>query len=187
MAPDRPKHIPIVVEILATDRPKHIPIVVDIPISRSPSPTSSCSSESSSSTYRSCYSSPPSSPNSISSAEGAFKSSSTSQLVGHPRRSTPPQPALLGAIDENSGAVLPDTPLSPDNKNNPVAKLHVYSAALASKKRHQQTLVTPSLPPPTFYETLTGPNGEKFTDVRLNRKIVDAKKGSLRRLMCFGG
>lgn len=171
---------------MAPDRPKHIPIVVDIPVSRSPSPTSSCSSASSSNTYRSCYSSPPSSPNSASSAETAWSSSTTSHLVSRPRRSTPPQPAFLGAIDENSGAVLPDTPLSPDNKNNPIARLHVYSAVLASKKKQQQTLATPSTPPPTLFETLMGPNGEKFTDLRLNRKIVDAKKGSFRRLMCFG-
>lgn len=175
---------------MAPERPKHIPIVVDIPVSRSPSPTSSCSSGSSSNTYRSCYSSPPSSPsslNSASSAETAWCSNPTSHLVGRRRRSPPPQPAFLGAIDENSGAVLPDTPLSPDNKNNPIAKLHVYSAVLASKKKQQQTLATPSTPPPTLFETLMGPNGEKFTDLRLNRKIVDAKKGSLRRLMCFGG
>lgn len=179
---------------MARDRPKHIPIVVHIPDSAGSSPRSSISSDSSSNTYVSCSSSPPPSPKSTSSTSSTRSARSTESPVAsitshsnviRTRRPSPPKHALLGAIDENSGAVLPDIPISPDNKNNPVARLHVYSALLATKKKQPHTLATASTPPPDVFGALLGPNGETFADLRLNRRMADVKKGTLKKLMCL--
>jgi hypothetical protein len=79
--------------------------------------------------------------------------------------------------------VLPDIPYSPKDKDNPVAKLHVFTAMLTSRKK--PTLATAE-PPPNEYAALVGPNGEKFTDLRMNRKVADTKKNGIKRFICFG-
>ena len=100
-----------------------------------------------------------------------------------PRRLTPPQ-KLLGAIDENSRNVQPDVPLSADKDGHHVAKLHAYASLVNPQKK--LTLATSS-PPASVYDFLTGPNGERFMDLRMNRKMDHAKmRGGLKKLMCFG-
>lgn len=155
-----------------------------LPTSRTPSPPDSLNSTSSSSTYvssrSSSKSSPPPSPSfpKITPAPPPMYSTSAPR----PRRVSPPQ-TLLGAIDENSGTVQPDLRVSADKQNNPVAKLHVYSSSISTKKK--PTLASTSSPPLHEFDSLLGPNGEKFTDLRMNRKLDDSKGGSWKRLMCF--
>lgn len=79
--------------------------------------------------------------------------------------------------------MLPDIAYSPKDKDNPVTKLHVYAAVLTSRKK--PTLATAE-PPPNEYAALVGPNGEKFTDLRMNRKTDRTKKNGVKRFMCFG-
>ncbi|EXJ95100.1 hypothetical protein A1O1_00219 [Capronia coronata CBS 617.96] len=152
---------------------------------RTPSPTDSLNSTSSSSTYvstrSSMKSSPPSSPSFSKTLPVPPPMYSTS--APRARRASPPQ-TLLGAIDEHSGIVKPDVPLSADKENNPVAKLHVYSSAINSRKK--ATLASASSPPVNHFDALVGPNGEKFTDLRMNRKVEDPRGRGWKRLMCFG-
>lgn len=165
-------------------RPKHLPIVIPALALRTPSSTESFSTDSSSSTYRSYTLSS----TTLSSPSNSLWNSASSQnqmysnTRPHSRRASPPQ-TLLGAIDENSGAVRPDVAYSPNNKNNPVTKLHVYSAVFTSRRK--PTLAT-AQPPPDEFAALTGPNGEKFTDLRSNRKPDSSKNNGLKRFMCFG-
>lgn len=99
------------------------------------------------------------------------------------KRASPPQ-TLLGAIDENSGNVSPDVPLSAEKEDNPVTKLHTYAAVINLKKAY--TLNSTPRPPVNEFDLLRGPNGEKFTDMRLNRR-PDAFGGKgWKKLMCFG-
>ncbi|EXJ90080.1 hypothetical protein A1O3_03149 [Capronia epimyces CBS 606.96] len=165
-----------------------------LPTSRTPSPPDSLdstsssptcfsarsgSSSSSSSSSTSTWSPPPSPP--FSKADPA-PPPVYSTSAPRSRRVSPPQ-TLLGAIDENSGIVEPDVPLSADKENNPVAKLHVYSSAAVSKKK--ATLASASSPPANEFDSLVGPNGEKFTDLRMNRKTRDARGRGWMKLMCF--
>lgn len=163
-------------------KPKHQPIIIPaLALQTSPS-TESFSTDSSSSTYASCTSSPttPSSPSNVFNL-GLAQPQMPSKTRPQSRRGSPPQ-ILLGAIDEHSSAVLPDIPYSPNNKDSPVTKLHVYAAVLTSRKK--PTLAT-SQPPPNEYAALIGPNGERFMDLRMNRKSGGPKKNSLSRFMCF--
>jgi hypothetical protein len=150
--------------------------------SRSPSPTGSFDSTfSSSSTLHSPTASsspPPSPPGTTTANPTSMYSNSTST---RPRRSTPPQ-RILGAIDEDSPTVQPDLPLSANRNSNPITKLHAYSAVTSS--RHKPTLARTCSPPRNEFNHLTGPNGELFEDLRMNRKMDGAK--SWKRLMCFG-
>lgn len=154
------------------------------PRSRTPSPPDSFSRTSSfSSTYISTdsNSSPPPSPPSPKPfiAPPSMYSTSASRL----RRISPPQ-TLLGAIDENSGKMLPDVPLSADKESNPVAKLHAYASTVSLEKK--PTLASTPRPPPNEFDLLLGPNGEKFTDLRMNRKMDDSRGRGWKKLMCFG-
>ena len=99
------------------------------------------------------------------------------------KRISPPQ-TLLGVIDEDSGEVLPDVPLSADKESNPVAKLHAYASVTSPHKK--PTLASIATPPPNEFDMLLGPNGEKFTDLRMNRKMGDSKGRGWKKLMCFG-
>ncbi|KIW85077.1 hypothetical protein Z517_00465 [Fonsecaea pedrosoi CBS 271.37] len=148
--------------------------------SRSPSPSDSIESVLSSSST--LISSPDSSsaPPSPSSAVPT-PSSMYSSLGTRPRRPTPPS-RLLGAIDEDSSTVQPDLPLSSDSEKNPVAKLHVYAAVVNSKQR--PTLALSTSPPANDFDRVMGPRGERFADLRMNRKIEGAK--GWKRFMCFG-
>ncbi|KIY02445.1 uncharacterized protein Z520_02584 [Fonsecaea multimorphosa CBS 102226] len=149
--------------------------------SRSPSPSDSMESVlSSSSTLISSApdsSSPPPSPSST----AAIPSSMYSSLGTRPRRLTPPS-RLLGAIDEHSSTIQPDLPLSSDSEKNPVAKLHVYAAVVNAK--HKPTLAPMASPPASEFDRVTGPRGERFADLRMNRKMDGAK--GWKRFMCFG-
>jgi len=101
------------------------------------------------------------------------------------RRISPPQ-TVLGAIDENSGAVQPDVPFSANVKEaSPITKLHAYASAPNCRKK--TTIASASSPPQSEFDILIGPNGERFTDLRMNRKMDPAKtRGLLKRLVCFG-
>jgi len=148
--------------------------------SRSPSPSESFDSTlSTSSTLCSptSNSSPPVAPpaTAISTPPSMYSSSGL-----RPRRLTPPQ-RLLGAIDEDSPTVQPDLPLSNSNEGNPMAKLHVYAAVVNLK--HKQTL-TRTGPPSSEFDLIMGPNGERFTDLRMNRKLREVK--GWKKFMCFG-
>ncbi|KAJ4516038.1 hypothetical protein HRR83_005342 [Exophiala dermatitidis] len=159
-----------------------------LPTSRTPSPPDSIHSTSSSSTYvssrssSSSISSSSSSP-SVSKAVAAPPPMYSSTSTPRPRRLSPPQ-TLLGAIDENSGTVEPDVPLSVDKGQNPIAKLHVYSSAINSKKK--ATLASMSSPPTNEFDSLLGPNGEKFADLRMNRKVENSRSRGWKNFMCFG-
>ncbi|KIW70245.1 hypothetical protein PV04_02533 [Phialophora macrospora] len=149
--------------------------------SRSPSPTESFDSTLSSSSTLcspSADSSPPPSP---STTAITTPPSMYSNSGNRPRRLTPPQ-RLLGAIDEDSPTVQPDLPLSSRNHDHPVAKLHVYAAVVNSK--HRTTLARATGPPTNEFDMVIGPNGERFTDLRLNRK-TEVGKG-WKKFMCFG-
>jgi hypothetical protein len=106
-------------------------------------------------------------------------------MVPRLRRNSPPQTTLLGAIDENSHSVQPDLPLSPEQDSNPVTKLHAYVSAPKSKRR--LTIASTSAGPPSSeFDFLVGPNGERFIDLRMNRKLDDSKdRGGWKRFMCF--
>ncbi|OCT49947.1 hypothetical protein CLCR_07700 [Cladophialophora carrionii] len=150
--------------------------------SRSPSPAESFDSTlSSSSTLCSpaTNSSPPPSPPST--AVATPPSIMYSNSGTRPRRLTPPQ-RLLGAIDEDSPTVQPDLPLSSSSQDHPVAKLHVYAAVVNSK--HRTTLARTCTPPTDQFDTVTGPHGERFTDLRLNRRTVGSS--GWKKFMCFG-
>ncbi len=156
------------------------------PAPRTPSPSESLESISSSSTYvsaNSSSSSPPSSPSSESvlATPGPY---STAMVPPRLRRGSPPQ-TLLGAIDENSGSVQPDLPLSAETDSNPVTKLHAYVSAPKSKRK--LTIASTSAGPPSSeFDFLVGPNGESFVDLRMNRKPDGSKgRGAWKRLMCF--
>lgn len=170
---------PMTITPNAMPTPKHVPIV--IPEYESRSSADSFSSDSSSSTYETANSSlttePVVSPKPVRAPAPMY-----SNTRPQSRRSSPQQ-TLLGAIDENSGAILPDIPYSPGNKDNPVTKLHAYAAVFTPRKK--PTLAAAN-PPPNEYATLVGPNGEKFTDLRINRKAADPKKNSVKKFMCFG-
>lgn len=98
-----------------------------------------------------------------------------------PRRLTPPQ-RLLGAIDEDSPTVQPDLPLPCRNEVNPLTKMHVYAAVV--NPRQKQTLAQTYSPPRNDFELVMGPNGERFTDLRMNRKAPENK--GWKKFMCFG-
>lgn len=152
-------------------------------IPRTPSPTDSLSSWSSSSTYVSTPSN--SSPNLAVAVDKPLPPlppmPASTTAPPRPRRPSPPQ-TLLGAIEENSGTVHPDVRLSSDKERNPVAKLHVYSAVVGSKKK--PTLAAMRSRPVNEFDLLVGPNGERFADLRMNRKAEG--KGMFKKLMCFG-
>ncbi len=158
--------------------------VDDLSRSRSPSPSDSFdsfdSTLSSSSTLCSptATSSPPVTPIStiVVTPPSMYSSSGL-----RPRRLTPPQ-RLLGAIDEDSPTVQPDLPFSTRHDNNPMTKLHVYAAVVNSK--HKQTLARTSSPHSSEFDLIMGPNGERFTDLRMNRKLRVAK--GWKKFMCFG-
>ncbi|EXJ61915.1 hypothetical protein A1O7_02346 [Cladophialophora yegresii CBS 114405] len=149
--------------------------------SRSPSPSESFDSTlSSSSTLYSPTtdsSPPPSAPPTVVATPPSMYSNSGTR----PRRLTPPQ-RLLGAIDEDSPTVQPDLPLSSSKQDHPVAKLHVYAALVNSK--HRTTIARTGAPPTNDFDMVTGPNGEKFTDLRLNRRTGGSK--GWKKFMCFG-
>ncbi|EXJ66239.1 uncharacterized protein A1O5_10391 [Cladophialophora psammophila CBS 110553] len=149
--------------------------------SRSPSPSGSIKSTLSSSSTLVSPTPDSSSPLPSPSSAVATTSSMYSALGTRPRRLTPPS-RLLGAIDEDSSTVQPDVPLSSDNEHNPVAKLHVYAAVVNS--RQKPTLAPMSSPPLDEFDCVIGPRGERFTDLRMNRKPVGVK--GWKRFMCFG-
>jgi hypothetical protein len=96
-------------------------------------------------------------------------------------RRVPPGQVVLGAIDEMSRNVLPDMPHTPTKQSGQLAKTHVYHT------KRPPTIARGPPPPPSQLDLVLGPNGERFTDLRLNRKGADAKaKGVIKRLMCFG-
>ncbi|OQV00160.1 hypothetical protein CLAIMM_05695 [Cladophialophora immunda] len=150
--------------------------------SRSPSPPDSVESAlSSTSTLISPVpdsSSPPPSPSSLT---VATPPSMYSGLGTRPRRLTPPS-RLLGAIDEDSPTIQPDLPFWSDSEKNPVTKLHVYAAVVNS--RQKPTLAPISSPPANEFDRVMGPRGERFADLRMNRKLEGAK--GWKRFMCFG-
>lgn len=149
--------------------------------SRSPSPTDSFDSALSSSSTLCSENSNPSSPSSPLATTIPTPPSMYSGIGTRPRRLTPPQ-KLLGVIDEDSSRVQPDVPLSADRNTNPVARLHVYTAIVNS--RQKPTLARSCSPPSNVFDMVTGPNGERFTDLRLNRKRAETK--GWKKLMCFG-
>ncbi|KIW18836.1 hypothetical protein PV08_03125 [Exophiala spinifera] len=152
-----------------------------LPTSRTPSPPDSVHSTSSSSTYFSAslgYS-PPASPSVSKPAHTLY-----SLQASRPRRTSPSQ-TVLGAIDENGGIVYPDTPLSATKEPSPIARLHAYTSAPNNKKK--TTIASASRPPANEFDVVFGPNGEKFADLRMNRKLdVEKSRSMLKRLMCFG-
>ncbi|KEF53259.1 uncharacterized protein A1O9_10707 [Exophiala aquamarina CBS 119918] len=158
---------------------KHVPTIIPEYDTR-PS-ADSFSSDSSSSTYETANSSPTNVP--IASPKPSRPSALLYSNTRPQSRRSSPQQTLLGAIDENSGSVLPDIPYSLSNKDSPVTKLHAYAAMFTPRKR--PTLVAANSPPDE-YAALVGPNGEKFTDLRMNRKVTDPKKNGLKRFSCFG-
>ncbi|KIW88156.1 uncharacterized protein Z519_11267 [Cladophialophora bantiana CBS 173.52] len=149
--------------------------------SRSPSPSGSIKSTLSSSST--LVSPTPDSAPPLPSYSSAVSTTSSmySGLGTRPRRLTPPS-RLLGAIDEDSSTVQPDVPLSSDSENNPVAKLHVYAAVVNS--RQKPTLAPTSRPPIDEFDCVIGPRGERFADLRMNRKAERVK--GWKRFMCFG-
>ncbi|KIW43752.1 uncharacterized protein PV06_04823 [Exophiala oligosperma] len=152
-----------------------------LPTSRTPSPPDSVSStsSSSSSTYFSASSghSPPASPSVPKSTHTLY-----SLQASRPRWTSRSQ-TVLGAIDENGGIVYPDTPSSVAKETSPIARLHAYTSAPNRKKA---TIASTSSPPPNEFDVVLGPNGEKFADLRMNRKLdVEKSRGMLKRLMCF--
>ncbi|KAJ9504160.1 hypothetical protein LTR99_005910 [Exophiala xenobiotica] len=156
-----------------------------LPSSRTPSPPESFESTSSTTSYYSATSnpSPPSSP--LPSKTIPVPPSMYSTNLSKLRRISPPQ-TVLGAIDENSGAVQPDVPLSANKEAaSPITKLHAYASAPNCRKK--PTIASASSPPQSEFDFLIGPNGERFTDLRMNRKMDPAKtRGVLKRLVCFG-
>lgn len=75
--------------------------------------------------------------------------------------------------------VLPDAPVTPTKPKTP--KSRVYNI-----KKKPYTLANGPPPPPNELESLVGPNGMRFMDMRMNRKVADLKaKGGVKRLMCF--
>jgi len=161
-------------------RPKHIPII--IPEYEARSSADSLDSNSSSSTYETAKSTPTAEP--LQSPKPVRPPAPLYSNTRPQSRRSSPQQTLLGAIDENSGSVLPDVPYSSSNKGHPVTKLHAYAAVFTPRKK--LTLATTN-PPPNVYAALLGPNGEKFTDLRMNRKaVVDPRKNGLKRFICFG-
>ncbi|OAP64444.1 hypothetical protein AYL99_00416 [Fonsecaea erecta] len=150
--------------------------------SRSPSPTDSTESTlSSSSTLLSSGPDSSTSLPSLSSSTAPTSSSMYSGLGTRPRRLTPPS-RLLGAIDEDSSTIQPDLPLSCDSEKHPVSKLHVYAAVVNPKQK--PTLAAMSRPPADEFERVMGPRGERFADLRMNRKMEGAK--GWKRFVCFG-
>jgi len=148
--------------------------------SRSPSPSDSVDSALSSSSTLYSPTSNSSAPSSPVTTASPSPQSMYSNLGTRPRRLTPPQ-RLLGAIHEDSPIVQPDLPLSSRSEANPIAKLHVYAAVVNPKRK--PTLARSSSPPSNEFDLVKGPNGERFTDVRMNRKVQEAR--SWKKFMCF--
>lgn len=101
-----------------------------------------------------------------------------------PRRSkkqAPPRNTTrLGAIDEHSNSVAPDTPSRhPDRKYKygNATKFFAFGAYARSDN---------SLPPVDAYEKVVGPRGEKFNDLRQNRPYRPPNRGGWRRVICLG-
>ena len=154
--------------------------------SRSPSPSDSFDStlSSSSTLYSPISSSPPRTPSPPPAPVPAVFTppmSMYNRSGTRPRRVTPPQ-RFLGAIDEDSPAVQPDLPLYGKNAN-PMNKLHVYAAVKNSK--HRTTVSRKGKPPSNVFDMVMGPNGERFGDLRLNKKVQNNMKG-WKKLTCFG-
>lgn len=93
---------------------------------------------------------------------------------------TPPL-KLLGAIDEETPTVQPDLELNNDTDIKAANRLHVYAALLRTKYRpHARTISNHQL---SELDSVCGPHGEKFRDLRMNRKTEGGK--TWRRFVCF--
>ena len=113
--------------------------------------------------------------------------SSTPPRRGNRRNGGYPQSALrrLGAIDEDSSSIAPDVPTrSPDRPRKFVS----FAPTFDAKKffTYNRWAHDDSVPPPDVYEKITGPNGEKFNDVRQNRPFRSSGTGRWRRAICVG-
>lgn len=94
---------------------------------------------------------------------------------------TPPL-KLLGAIDEESPIVQPDLELANETDVQAANRLHVSAALLRPKyKLHARTIATRQL---SEFDSVCGPHGEKFRDLRMNRKTEGGKVW--KRFICFG-
>lgn len=108
-----------------------------------------------------------------------------------PHSSTPPrrargrgrgyaQPsARLGAIDEHSNTMAPDIPTRNPSR---LKQVRFFGLPLPSWAKPDA-----DVPPPDAYDTITGPRGEKFADVRQNKpKDLIAQGKRRRKMICFG-
>lgn len=105
--------------------------------------------------------------------------SSTPPRRGRGRGRTHPQTSTrLGAIDEHSSTVAPDVPTQNPARKIPGLKYFNIDA---------WTKPGADVPPPNAYDTIVGPRGEKFADVRHNRpKDLIAQGKRRRKKICFG-
>jgi len=85
----------------------------------------------------------------------------------------------LGSIDEHSNTVAPDIPTRNPGRLKQVRFFGLPIPAWAKPDA--------DVPPPNAYNTIVGPNGEKFMDVRQNKpKDLIAQGKRRRKLICFG-
>ena len=142
---------------------------------KSPSSSSDSSSGSTSST------SPPSTPPSPEVLPRIYHAphSSTPPRRGRGRGRAHPQASTrLGAIDEHSNTVAPDIPT-----RNPTSKIPGFKYFSLAAWTHPEVDASP----PNAYDTIVGPRGEKFADVRQNKpKDLIAQGKRRRKMICFG-
>ena len=94
-----------------------------------------------------------------------------------PRRSQPTK--ILGKIDEDGG-MSPDIPIKSPKRSRKASSPPAYDlrAHLAS--------IFPIRPPKNALDNVQGPRGEKFSDVRQNKKAMKSNRNMKKWLMCFG-
>ena len=97
-----------------------------------------------------------------------------------PRHSQPTK--ILGSIDENGG-MAPDIPLRNHRRRSPDGPTtygpHNFLRSLM--------FPTSTAPPKDDLETITGPHGEKFTDVRQNRRSYPGELQGKKKILRRGG
>lgn len=115
--------------------------------------------------------------------------SSTPPRRGARRNGQPVTPNHLGAIDEDSNSVAPDVPRRHPGRNaNRPRKIVGFIPGDASKFFSWSSYSRPheDVPPPGAYDGITGPRGEKFSDLRQNKPFRPPGRGGWKRMICLG-